>query len=240
MKSWKWTGKWAVPQAALCVCLLAACGGGTVEETGVEAPLPVDSAAVHEITDDDLSALDIRDIGRDGDRLYGPPLVVRALGAQDAAQLFYNGGTWKTDNGADYPPAERYSVMGGYIRNPLDSEVRGWVTDRETLTAVPDGLSSQEGNHVTMLFAAPALPDELTVRAWPVSEWGNLDAEAEEIPAACDGAWSFDLNEGAWIYEIAASWNRWEDPERYEGTGYYEFVGNFHIPEVLSGGELPS
>ena len=62
-------------------------------------------------------------------------------------------------------------------------------------------------------------PDEVTVKAWPVSEWGNLDAvdDAIVVPVSEE---KITLLEGGHIYEVFAKWTRFEE---FGGAAYYSF-----------------
>lgn len=61
-------------------------------------------------------------------------------------------------------------------------------------------------------------PDEVTVRCWPGSAWGNTNAKSEKA-----SMWNrvLDLNGGDWIYEVTATWN--DDGGSYYGTASYVF-----------------
>ena len=62
-------------------------------------------------------------------------------------------------------------------------------------------------------------PDEITVKAWPVSLWGNLDAVDEAIAVPVSGE-KITLLEGGHIYEVFAKWTRFEE---FGGAQYYSF-----------------
>ena len=62
-------------------------------------------------------------------------------------------------------------------------------------------------------------PDEITVKAWPVSLWGNLDAVDEAIAVPVSGE-KITLLEGGHIYEVFAKWTRFEE---FGGAAYYSF-----------------
>ena len=53
----------------------------------------------------------------------------------------------------------------------------------------------------------------------PDTEWGNTDAESQQIPLEGDG---FALREGGWIYEISAEW---DSSEAWGGQAVYFFYG---------------
>jgi len=73
-----------------------------------------------------------------------------------------------------------------------------------------------DGTAAELLFGAEE-PDEVFIRGWSVSQWGNDEAEAEEIPV--DGL-QFELQNEGFIYEVFATWNRFEN---WGGTAYYVF-----------------
>lgn len=77
-------------------------------------------------------------------------------------------------------------------------------------------LPAVEGE-VLLLFKTA--PDEVTVKAWPVSEWGNLDAVDEAIAVPVSGE-KITLLEGGHIYEVFAKWTRFEE---FGGAAYYSF-----------------
>lgn len=62
-------------------------------------------------------------------------------------------------------------------------------------------------------------PDEITVRAWPVSQWGNLDAADDAATVTMSGD-EITLLEDGHIYEVVAKWTRFEE---FGGTAYYSF-----------------
>ena len=62
-------------------------------------------------------------------------------------------------------------------------------------------------------------PDKISARCWPDTEWGNTDAESQQIPLEGDG---FALREGGWIYEISAEW---DSSEAWGGQAVYFFYG---------------
>ena len=62
-------------------------------------------------------------------------------------------------------------------------------------------------------------PDEVTVKAWPVSKWGDLNAVDEAIAVPVSGD-KITLLEGGHIYEVFAKWTRFEE---FGGTAYYSF-----------------
>lgn len=61
--------------------------------------------------------------------------------------------------------------------------------------------------------------DEITVKAWPVSQWGNLEAVDEAIQVPVTGE-EIVLLEGGHIYEVFAKWTRFEE---FGGARYYSF-----------------
>jgi len=73
-----------------------------------------------------------------------------------------------------------------------------------------------DGTEAELLFG-PEEPDRVTVRGWSVSEWGNYEAEAEEIPV--DGV-AFELKNEGFVYEVEAVWERYT---KWGGTAYYSF-----------------
>ena len=77
-------------------------------------------------------------------------------------------------------------------------------------------LPAVEGE-VSLVFKTA--PDEVTVKAWPVSEWGNLDAVDEAIAVPVSGE-KITLLEGGHIYEVFAKWTRFEE---FGGAAYYSF-----------------
>lgn len=62
-------------------------------------------------------------------------------------------------------------------------------------------------------------PDKISARCWPDTEWGNTDAESQQIPLEGDG---FALREGGWIYAISAEW---DSSEAWGGQAVYFFYG---------------
>lgn len=62
-------------------------------------------------------------------------------------------------------------------------------------------------------------PDEITVKAWPVSKWGDLSAVDEAIAVPVSGD-KITLLEGGHIYEVFAKWTRFEE---FGGAAYYSF-----------------
>jgi len=73
-----------------------------------------------------------------------------------------------------------------------------------------------DGTAAELLFGAET-PDKVSMRGWSVSEWGNYEAEAGEIPV--DGL-QFELKNEGFIYEVFATWDRFEN---WGGTAYYVF-----------------
>ena len=73
-----------------------------------------------------------------------------------------------------------------------------------------------DGTEAELLFGAEA-PDKVTVRGWSVSQWGNYEAEAEEIPV--DGM-RLELKNEGFVYEVEAAWDRFT---KWGGTAYYSF-----------------
>ncbi len=61
-------------------------------------------------------------------------------------------------------------------------------------------------------------PDSVTVRCWPVSAWGNTEAESEEVPT--DGS-AMTLMPGGYLYEVIATWE--SDGTSAYGTAHYLF-----------------
>lgn len=62
-------------------------------------------------------------------------------------------------------------------------------------------------------------PDEVAVKAWPVSKWGDLDAVEEAIVVPVSGD-KITLLEGGHIYEVFAKWMR---SDEFGGSAYYSF-----------------
>ena len=62
-------------------------------------------------------------------------------------------------------------------------------------------------------------PDEITVRAWPVSQWGNMEAIDKTASVAVSGD-QITLLEGGHIYEIFAKWSRFDN---FGGSAHYSF-----------------
>ena len=77
-------------------------------------------------------------------------------------------------------------------------------------------LPAVEGE-VSLVFKTA--PDEVTVKAWPVSEWSNLDAVDGAIAVPVSGE-KITLLEGGHIYEVFAKWTRFEE---FGGAAYYSF-----------------
>ena len=77
-------------------------------------------------------------------------------------------------------------------------------------------LSAVQGKAKLIFETAP---DEITVKAWPVSQWGNLDAANKAIVVPVSGD-EITLLKGGHIYEVFAKWTRFEE---FGGTAYYSF-----------------
>lgn len=60
-------------------------------------------------------------------------------------------------------------------------------------------------------------PDRVTVRCWNTEFWGQTETESE--PAEVDGL-RLLLKNGAYVYEVAATWERFDS---WGGTAYYTF-----------------
>lgn len=71
------------------------------------------------------------------------------------------------------------------------------------------------------------LPDEVSIRAWPDTAWGDTSAESVEVPWDGD---SFAMLEGGWIYELHMTWN---SQETWGGDAYYSFYG-VNTPQALA------
>lgn len=85
--------------------------------------------------------------------------------------------------------------------HPLDSQ-----RDAPTLTT-GDG---------TALLGFPECPDRVQAVCWPDSEWGNTAAASRGAGTAQNGqGYALTLEDGGWIYEIAAGW---------EGRGEARYV----------------
>lgn len=70
-----------------------------------------------------------------------------------------------------------------------------------------------------LLFGFDTEPDEIMVRAWPISEWGNLETvdEAIEVPVS---EFKFEVLKGGHIYEVFAKWERFAE---FVGSAHYSF-----------------
>lgn len=77
-------------------------------------------------------------------------------------------------------------------------------------------LSAVEGEAWLIFDTAP---DEITVKAWSVSQWGDFDAvdDAVEVSVFED---KITLLEGGHIYEVYAKWTRFEE---FGGSAHYSF-----------------
>lgn len=64
-------------------------------------------------------------------------------------------------------------------------------------------------------------PDEIRIRAWKEEDWGNTDADAEEIDVSLvNGNRFFTLKDGNYVYEVIA---KWKSNGSFEGTARYAF-----------------
>lgn len=91
-----------------------------------------------------------------------------------------------------------------------------------------DGMHPLEAKQYTPVLPAvkgkgwlqfDTAPDEVTVKAWPVSKWGDLNAVDDAIAVPVSGD-KITLLEGGHIYEVFAKWTRFEE---FGGTAYYSF-----------------
>lgn len=134
------------------------------------------------------------------------------------------------------PPAFELDCDQGYIyllRGTYTWQFEGENGEMEWVSAdSPHPLEMQEelprlnGQGKASIPRWIDLPDEVTVRAWPDTAWGDLSAESQEVPWEKDG---ITLLEGGWIYELHFTWDR----ERYSGDAYYCFYG-VNTPEALA------
>ena len=80
-----------------------------------------------------------------------------------------------------------------------------------------DNISGQTFHKVhadTLELSFPAKPDRVTVRRWPGSDLGDTDAPAQSAELE---DLTFSLEQGNWVYEITATWER----DTWGGTASY-------------------
>lgn len=82
-----------------------------------------------------------------------------------------------------------------------------------------DLLEEMHAGEKEAVLVFGAVPDQLVVRCWPDSQWGNPDAEPITIPV--DGQ-TIALLEGGYIYEVMARWDKTEY-RRFAGRAWYCF-----------------
>ena len=67
-------------------------------------------------------------------------------------------------------------------------------------------------------------PDEVYVRCWDESCWGNADAKSEDVAVKMvNGNFFFELKDGNYIYEVIAIFN---SAKKYSGNVQYSFCTN--------------
>lgn len=126
------------------------------------------------------------------------------------------------------PPALELLYGGGSVPGVLGAHTWSHSIDGDmwttTTTDCPHPLDckalveerSVSGSYGKLSFAVD--PDHVTVRCWPVSAWGNT--EAESTPVTTDGC-TLTLMPGGYLYEIIATWE--SDGTSAYGTAHYLF-----------------
>ena len=98
---------------------------------------------------------------------------------------------------------------------------------KKHMPSIPLKNRATESRHDAHLFWSIP-PDDVAVRCWHETDWGQSDAESEEIPVntlmidsdiETTPIFCFPLADGNYIYEITAEWNR----ETYHGRTHYSF-----------------
>ena len=95
------------------------------------------------------------------------------------------------------------------------------------LELIPTPLSSVDPLQAYLLWNT--LPDKVSVYGWAEEDWEQPTAQKKEIPVytlmidsepATEPIFSIELQDGNYIYEVIAEWNR---AELYGGTAFYSF-----------------
>lgn len=97
-----------------------------------------------------------------------------------------------------------FSGINADSMHPLDSNSKEYLLLLETTEPIA-ALRFQEN------------PDSISVHCWDAKHWGDTFAESEPIAAKGN---EISLKQGAYIYEVIATWDSNED---YGGTVYYSF-----------------
>lgn len=88
---------------------------------------------------------------------------------------------------------------------------------------------SSSGSHLKVTMQWDAAPDKTSVRCWNEKDWGQPDAESEELQVCTllvdsnvetAPITSVELKDGNYIYEVIAEWNSHEE---YNGIARYSF-----------------
>lgn len=88
---------------------------------------------------------------------------------------------------------------------------------------------SSSGSHLKVTMQWDAAPDKTSVRCWNEKDWGQPDAESEELQVCTllvdsnvetAPITSVELKDGNYVYEVIAEWNSHEE---YNGIARYSF-----------------
>lgn len=116
-----------------------------------------------------------------------------------------------------------YSTGNGNFANTV-ADVFHPLQGKDTLSVIDTTQQT-----VTLSFAD--MPDSVTVRCWPDSQWDNTDAESEEISVE---NFNFALKpaiDGGYIYEVIATWNS-EGSLHHGVAHYYFYIASYPVTPI--------
>lgn len=190
--------------ALVCVMGLMACSAREGEEKAGEVPQQIQFPE-NNATSQETNVLE------------EPPALTVIYGENNSIEALWGTTSWKYQNedGA-WTGFEADSI------HPLAA--KEYMPCLELLPVI-----TSSGSHLKVKMQWDAVPDKTSVRCWNEKDWGQPDAESEELQVRTllldsnietEPITSVELKDGNYVYEVIAEWNSHEE---YNGIARYSF-----------------
>ncbi len=140
------------------------------------------------------------------------------------------------------PPMLQITI--GNANKELTANTYAWTyttADGGTNVAVADAPHPLESMDSLVLYETTNFeayidfndwPDDITIRCWPDSQFGNPNAESEDMTIGKTNRFTLKpATSGGYIYEIICQWN--DDGDPYHGTAsYYLYIASYPVMPI--------
>ena len=202
---------------ALCLVLALSLGGCGEKGKGIGGADMQDNNGTADTEKTQTASIESGGMAQETIVLKEPPALTVLYGDNNSIEALKGTYSWMYQN-----EDGTWTGMEADSIHPLAA--KEYMPSLQLLPVVTDSNS-----HLKVKLQWDIAPDEITVRCWDEADWGQTDAESEELPVrtltvdsdpATEPAASVELKDGSCVYEVIAAWN---SAEQYNGNARYSF-----------------